>query len=46
MFFKLLSLVMVSICVLFAVHVEPEHAIAAVLIPGAAAIGIALLSSA
>ncbi len=43
--FKLLSLVMASIAVMFALKVDPEHALAAVLIPAGAAFGIFLLAS-
>lgn len=45
MFFKLVSLVMVSIAVLLGMSVDSDHAFSAILIPSAAAFGIAMLAS-
>lgn len=45
MFFKIVSLAMATMAVLFGLSVDPEHAFSAVLLPTAAAFGIAMLAN-
>jgi len=45
MFFKIVSLAMATMAVLFGLSVDPEHAFSAVVLPTAAAFGIAMLAN-